>query len=213
MTRLILKLFVHNKPRSESDTRTRIGTVGGAVGIAVNVLLAIGKALAGLLFGSIALVADAVNNVTDAAGSIITLVGFKLAATPPDEDHPYGHGRMEYLSGLILSFVVLLLGLSLLKSSVSQIISPKPLIFSYISIAVMVVSILGKLWLSLFFKKMNALTGSATFLAASVDSRNDVVTTLSVLVSLFVFKIWVSISMELRVLRCRYLFSFRVSDL
>ncbi len=189
MTRLILKLFVSDKPRTEAQRRTRLGTVGGAVGIAVNVLLAIGKAAAGLLFGSIALVADAVNNVTDAAGSIITLVGFKLAASPPDEDHPYGHGRMEYLSGMLLSFVVLLLGLSLLKSSVTQIFSPKELIFSYISIGVMIVSILGKLWLSLFYTKLQKLTCSATFSAAAADSRGDMLSTFGILVSLIVFKL------------------------
>ncbi len=187
MTSLILKLFVHNKERSEAEKRTRYGTVGGAVGILLNALLALVKAAAGILFGSIALVADAANNLTDAAGSIITLLGFKLAAKKPDRDHPYGHGRFEYLSGLLMAFVVLMLGVSLLWGSFQQILHPEGLTFSYLSIAVMVLSILGKLWLSFFYKKLQKLTGSATFGAASVDSRNDVISTLAVLVSTLIY--------------------------
>ena len=190
MTSLILKRFVYNKERSSAEKRTRLGTVGGTVGIVLNALLALIKAAAGLLFGSIALVADAANNLTDAAGSIITLLGFKLAAKKPDRDHPYGHGRMEYLSGLIMAFVVFLLGLMLLKSSVGQILHPENLTFSYLSVAVMVVSILGKLWLTFFYKKLQGLTGSATFGAASADSRNDAVTTAAVLVSTVIYAVW-----------------------
>lgn len=188
MINFIIKKFIEGTP--EDKKRTRAGTVGGAVGIAVNVLLALAKAVIGILFGSISVVADAVNNLTDAASSIITAFGFKLAGKKPDADHPYGHGRIEYISGLCMAFIVLILGLSLLRDSVMQIVSPKTMQFSWLSVIVLVLAIGAKLWLSLFFKKMNALTGSATFLAASVDSRNDVITTLSVLVSLFVFKIW-----------------------
>ena len=184
---LILKLFVYNKERGEKDIRTRLGTVGGTVGILLNALLALGKAAAGLLFGSIALVADAANNLTDAASSIITLLGFKLAAKKPDRDHPYGHGRIEYLSGLMMAFVVLMLGVSLLWGSFQQILRPESLTFSYLSIGVMALSILSKLWLSLFYKKLQHLTGSATFGAASADSRNDVISTLAVLVSTLVY--------------------------
>ena len=190
MTKLILKWFVYNKERSASEQRTQIGTVGGIVGILLNALLALGKAVAGLLFGSIALVADAANNLTDAAGSIITLLGFKLAAKKPDRDHPYGHGRMEYLSGLMMAFVVLLLGLALLKSSVEQILHPEAMTFSYLSVTVMAVSILGKLWLTLFYKKLQKLTGSATFGATATDSRNDAITTAAVLVSTVIYAVW-----------------------
>lgn len=187
MTSLLLKLFVYNKERDEKQTRTRLGSFGGAVGIVLNALLALAKAAAGLMFGSISLVADAANNLTDAAGSIITLLGFKLAAKKPDRDHPYGHGRMEYLSGLLMAFVVLMLGISLLKSSFTRILHPEGLTFSYLSVAVMVLSILGKLWLSLFYKKLQKLTGSATFGAASADSRNDVISTLAVLCSTVIY--------------------------
>ncbi len=188
MINLIIKKFINNVP--EGKRRTRAGTVGGVVGIAVNVLLAATKAVIGFAFGSISTVADAVNNLTDAASSIITALGFKLAGKKPDADHPYGHGRIEYISGLVMAFIVLILGLSLLRDSVAQVIKPADMRFSWVSVIVLLLAIFAKLWLSLFFKKMNAITGSATFLAASVDSRNDVVTTLSVLVSLFIFKIW-----------------------
>ncbi len=189
MTSLILKLFVYNKERTDAALRLRLGTLGGIVGIIVNLLLAGTKALAGWLFGSIALVADAANNLTDAASSIITLFGFKLAARKPDRDHPYGHGRMEYLSGMMMAFLVLMLGFSLLKGSVSQILHPESLVFSYLSVAIMVLGIVGKLWLSLFFKKLQKLTGSATFGAASADSRNDVLSTLAVLCSTVIFAV------------------------
>ena len=190
MTNFIIKLFLKNDTGRASDFRTKCGIVGGIVGIAVNILLAFAKAVIGIIFCSIATVADAVNNLTDAASSVITLVGFKLAAKKPDEDHPYGHGRIEYISGLIMAFIVLMLGLTLAKDSVTQIFSPKPVVFSWVSVAVLSVAIGGKLWLSVFFKKLKDLTDSSAFAAASVDSRNDVITTASVLVSLFVFKIF-----------------------
>ena len=190
MTNLILKLFIKKDNDCAHDFRTKCGTVGGAVGIAVNLLLALAKAVIGIIFCSIATVADAVNNLTDAASSVITLVGFKLAAKKPDEDHPYGHGRIEYISGLIMAFIVLMLGLILAKDSVLQIIKPKSVVFSWVGVSVLIIAILGKLWLSLFFKKLKDLTGSSAFAAASADSRNDVITTASVVVSLFVFKIF-----------------------
>ena len=190
LTNLILKLFIKKDNDCAHDFRTKCGTVGGAVGIAVNLLLALAKAVIGIIFCSIATVADAVNNLTDAASSVITLVGFKLAAKKPDEDHPYGHGRIEYISGLIMAFIVLMLGLILAKDSVLQIIKPKSVVFSWVGVSVLIIAILGKLWLSLFFKKLKDLTGSSAFAAASADSRNDVITTASVVVSLFVFKIF-----------------------
>ena len=187
MTGIILKLFIYNKKRSPLELRSRCGAVGGTVGIVVNALLALGKAAAGLFFGSIALVADAVNNLTDAASSIITLIGFKLAGKKPDSDHPYGHGRFEYISGLMMAFIVLMLGLSLAKSSLERIFSPVDPEFSWLSVAVMVVAIGAKLWLSLFNKRLQQLTGSAAFGAAAADSRNDCITTFAVLLSTIIF--------------------------
>lgn len=188
LTKLIIKLFIDNKQRDTASRRLRFGVVGGACGIAVNLLLALFKALAGILFNSIALVADAVNNMTDAASSVITLIGFKLAAKKPDSDHPYGHGRIEYISGLVMSFIVLMLGVTLVKNSALCIISPDAILFSWLTVVVLVVSILAKLWLSFFYKKLEKETGSKTFAAASADSRNDTLSTFAVLVSVLVFK-------------------------
>lgn len=187
MTNLILKLFVDNKHRSAGERRLRIGTVGGAFGILANLLLSVFKIAAGIMFHSIALIADAVNNVTDAASSVITFVGFKLAAKKPDSDHPYGHGRAEYVSGLVMAFIVLMLGVSLVKSAFERIISPEPMLFSVLTVCVLSVSILVKLWLSFFYKRLQSETDSKTFGAAAADSRNDVITTLAVLVSTLVY--------------------------
>jgi cation diffusion facilitator family transporter len=151
-------------------------------------LLALAKAAVGLVFGSIATVADAVNNLTDAASSVITLVGFRLARKKPDADHPYGHGRAEYISGLVMAFIVLMLGFTLAKDSAVQIFKPKAMEFSYITVAVLALAVIAKLWLSRFFKALQRQTGSATFAAASADSRNDTLSTFAVLVSVLVFK-------------------------
>lgn len=167
--------------------RLRFGVVGGICGIAVNLLLALFKALAGLLFHSIALVADAVNNMTDAASSVITLIGFKLSVKKPDSDHPYGHGRIEYISGLVMSFIVLMLGITLVKSAVTRIIHPESIVFSWLTVVILAVSVLGKLWLSLFYKRLEKETGSKTFAAASADSRNDTLSTFAVLLSTLVY--------------------------
>lgn len=190
MTNLILRLFVYNKQRTELETHTRIGVVSGAVSIIANLFLAVSKAVVGFLFNSISTIADAVNNLTDAASGVITLIGFKLSAKKPDADHPYGHGRVEYITGLIMAFLVLMLGLTLAKDSVLEIINPTKTKFSYIGAGVLVGAILVKLWLSVYFKKINKLTGSATFLACSADSRNDVISTSVVLASLVLQKLF-----------------------
>ncbi len=190
MTKLIIRLFIDNKTRSESERRLKFGVVGGICGIAVNLLLAVFKAMAGILFGSIAIVADAVNNMTDATSSVITLVGFKLAAKKPDNDHPYGHGRMEYLSGLAMSFIVVMLGITLVKNSALGIISPEKITFSYLTVAILIFSVLGKLWLSFFYKTLEKQTGSKAFAAASVDCRNDVISTLAVLASTVIYAVF-----------------------
>ena len=187
MTNLLLRLFVDNKHRTPTERRLRIGTVGGACGIIANLLLSVIKLMAGIVFHSIALVADAVNNVTDAASSVITFVGFKLSAKKPDSDHPYGHGRVEYVSGLVMAFMVLVLGLTLAKSALERVLSPEPLIFSYLGVAAMVISIVVKLWLSVFYKKLQTETDSSTFGAASCDSRNDVISTSAVLVCTLIY--------------------------
>lgn len=190
LTKLIIKLFVDNKIRPTAERRLRIGTVGGFCGITVNLLLAVMKLIAGLLFGSIAITADSINNMTDAISSVITLIGFKLSGKKPDTDHPYGHGRIEYISGLAMAFVVLMLGITLVKSAVDRIIHPQAIVFSYLTVAVLVISILAKLWMALFYKKLSKLTDSKTFDAASADSRNDCLSTFAVLLSTVIYAIW-----------------------
>ena len=182
MTKLLLKLFVKNHEKKEDPTvRAGIGRLSGIVGIFSNVLLSVGKLLVGTLSGSVSITADAMNNLTDAASSIVTLIGFKLAEKPADEEHPYGHARYEYLSGLAVAALVLIIGFELAKTSVEKIFNPQPVEFSIPVLVVLVGSILVKLWLCLFNRKLGKHIDSTTLLATSADSRNDVISTAAVL--------------------------------
>ena len=181
MTRLLLKLFV-----TEMDTpdgRARVGSLAGAVGIVCNLLLFLGKVLAGWLSGSVAIAADGFNNLSDAAASIVTLLGFRFSRKPADAHHPYGHARAEYLSGLCVAVLILFIGVELGKTSVSKIFSPAAVEFSAVTFWVLAGSIAMKLWMSLFVGKLGKLIGSGTLAATSADSRNDVIATAAVLVS------------------------------
>ncbi len=137
----------------------------------------------GILARSIAITADAVNNLSDAGSSVITLIGFKLSAKPADKEHPYGHARIEYISGFIVSIIIFLLGLELIRSSVDKIINQVPVYFSWVIVAVLVMSMGAKLWLGMFYKKMGKAINSTALAAASVDSINDVVATGAVLMA------------------------------
>ena len=134
MTQLLLRLFLKNKPATDSDSRAAIGKLSGAVGIIFNILLCLFKLLVGSISGSISVTADAMNNLSDASGSVVTLLGFKLAEKPADPDHPYGHARFEYLSGLGVAALIILICFELAKSSVEKIFSSDPVIFSYLSV-------------------------------------------------------------------------------
>lgn len=168
--------------------RESYGKLAGLVGIVTNFLLFVIKIIAGTLFNSIAITADAVNNLSDFGSSTVTLVGFKLSGKPADAQHPYGHARMEYISGLIVSFVILVLGLQLGKTSVDKIIAPEKSEFSLIAIAVLVISILIKLWQCLFYRKIGKKIDSTTLTATSMDSRNDVFATSAVLLGTLITK-------------------------
>ena len=182
MTDLLLRLALRGRTDYRNpDTRARVGSLSGAVGIGANVLLFGGKLLAGLLTGSVSITADAMNNLSDASSSIVTLLGFKLAQQPPDEDHPYGHARFEYLSGLAVAVMIMLIGFELAKSSVQKILNPTAVTFSFVAVAVLLISIAVKLWLFLFNKKLGRLISSTTLEATAQDSRNDCVSTLAVL--------------------------------
>lgn len=186
MTEWILKLFVKDYKNTESPTvRSVIGKTAGGVAIGVNVLLSLLKILAGafLLGGSVSVIADGVNNLSDAASGLISLLGFKLAEKPADAEHPYGHGRYEYLSGLMVALLILVIGVELLKSSVVKIFSPEKTGFSLIALGILLFSVLGKLWLMYFNRNLSLRIHSETLRATSADSRNDVITTLSVLIA------------------------------
>ncbi len=182
MTKLLLRLFVKNSENSENpQVRSKIGRLSGLVGILCNALLAAGKLIVGTLSGSVSITADAMNNLSDAASSIVTLVGFKLAEKPADEDHPYGHARYEYLSGLAVAAMILIIGFELAKTSVQKIITPEAVAFTLPTAAVLLGSIGVKLWLSVFNGKLGRHICSGTLLAAAADSRNDVIATGAVL--------------------------------
>ena len=184
MTKLLLRLFV--KDTDTPDGRSRVGALAGAVGIVCNVLLFLGKVTAGLLSGSVAIAADGWNNLSDAAASIVTLLGFRFSRKPADAHHPYGHARAEYLSGLCVAVLILFIGVELAKSSVGKILAPEPVEFTAVTLAVLLGSIGMKLWMSLFVGKLGKIIGSKTLEATSADSRNDVIATSAVLVSCLV---------------------------
>ena len=179
MTEFLLRLFIKGN-KDDPKYRTRVGSFAGIAGIALNALL-LGKAAVALMAGSVAVLADAVNNLSDVSTSVVTLAGFKLAQRPADEEHPYGHGRYEYLAGLAVAALILLLGWELAKSAVAKIFSPDTTEISALTVGILAVSMLVKLWMSGFFKKLGKTIDSHTLMAASVDSRNDVLATGAVL--------------------------------
>ena len=184
MTQFLIRCFI-KRPDDVKDAavRTAYGNLASLVGMACNILLCIGKLLAGTLFGSIAIMADALNNLSDASSNVVSLIGFRLAAKAPDAEHPYGHARYEYLAGLVVSVTILAIGLSLLKESALKVLHPTPVAFSWLSIGVLAASILVKLWLSGFNRAVGKKINSETLMAPAADSRNDVLTTGAVLLS------------------------------
>ena len=185
MKSLLVRLFVKNYEDTNSPAvRTACGKLSGMVGIVCNILLAIGKLAAGLISRSLSVSADAMNNISDAASSVITLIGFRIAEKPADRDHPFGHARMEYLASMFISLLILVIGFELGKSSVEKMLHPAPTMFSWVTIGVLFVSVCAKLWMMLFNRRLGRDIASQTLLATAVDSRNDVLSTLAVLCSL-----------------------------
>lgn len=184
-----MKLFVAGYGKQdEPRIREKSGRVAGAIGIMTNFLLFAIKLAAGFISGSVAVMADAVNNLTDSGSSIIMLVGFKLAGKPADEKHPFGHARIEYLAGVIVSFVVLFLGLQLGMTSIEKIITPQPAEFNALSLSILVISIAVKLWQCFFYRSVGKTIHSDTVFATSSDSRNDVIATSVVLLGAVITK-------------------------
>ena len=182
MTDLLLKLFVPNfENKDDSAVRGRIGTLSGLTGIVCNLLLFLGKLIVGTVSGSVSITADALNNLSDASGSILTLVGFRLASKPADEEHPFGHARFEYLSGLAVAVLILFIGFELGKSSLEKIIHPTAVEFSAVAAGVLAASILVKMWMFVFNRRLGNHIHSTTLMATAIDSRNDCITTAAVL--------------------------------
>ena len=167
--------------QAQYNIRARIGKLSGAVGIICNCLLAAGKLIVGHMTSSMSITADGLNNLSDGASSIVTLLGFKLAEKPADRKHPYGHARIEYIAGLTVAVMILFIGLELGKSSVEKLIDPEPIEFSFTAVWVLFASILVKLFMMLFNLKMGRRISSNALLATAADSRNDVMTTSAVL--------------------------------
>ncbi len=167
--------------QTQYNIRARIGKLSGAVGIICNCLLAAGKLIVGHMTSSMSITADGLNNLSDGASSIVTLLGFKLAEKPADRKHPYGHARIEYIAGLTVAVMILFIGLELGKSSVEKLIDPEPIEFSFTAVWVLCASILVKLFMMLFNLKMGRRINSNALLATAADSRNDVMTTSAVL--------------------------------
>ena len=184
MSELLLRLFVPKGSPDDPKVRTRCGLLSGITGIIMNIPLVAGKLTVGIIAGSVAIIADAVNNFSDAASSVITLAGFKLAGQKPDKEHPFGHGRIEYVAGLIVSVLIIFMGFELARSSIEKIISPEATIFSYAAMSVLIAAILVKLWLFYFNRKIAKRINSASIAATSMDSLTDVIATAVVLAAL-----------------------------
>ncbi len=186
MVELLARYFIKARDTEAPETRQAYGILCGSVGIFFNVLLAVGKFIAGLLSGSIAIMADAANNLSDAGSSLIVLFGFKLAGQKPDPDHPFGHGRVEYISGLLVSVLIIYMAFELLKSSVDAILHPGEISFEPVILVILLASILVKLYMFLYNRKIGKRIHSEAMLATSMDSLSDMGATAVVLISMLV---------------------------
>ena len=189
MIEFLIRRFVPDWQQVQrTDVRERYGTLAAAVGILSNIFLCIIKGLIGLFSGSIAVTADAVNNLSDAGSSVITLLAFKIAGKPADEEHHYGHARMEYISGMAVSFIIILLGLELMGSSFEKILHPEEVGVSALTYLVLIVSIAVKLWQGMFNRNLGKRISSEALQATAADSLNDVFSTGAVLLSTLVYQ-------------------------
>ena len=205
----LVRLFIKDCDNvTDPAVRERYGILSGAVGIALNLLLSAGKLFAGLMTGSISITADAFNNLSDAGSSVVTLVGFKLAGQKADDGHPFGHGRMEYLAGLLVSLMILLVGVELGRSSIGKILHPEEVDFSLVSTGILAASILVKLWMGQFNRGLGRKIGSAAMAATAADSLSDAVATAAVLAGTLVNRFahvnidgWVGLAVAVFILR------------
>jgi len=191
MTDFFVRIFVKDyKNTEDSLVRTRYGLMTSVVGIFCNILLFTAKLLTGLLINSISVMADAFNNLSDAASSIIGFIGVKMAGKPADEEHPFGHGRVEYIAAFIVAFLVIQVGFSLFKTSIDKILHPQEMSFHAVSVFILILSVLVKLWMAFFNRTLGNRIQSAVMKATSADSMGDVVTTSSTILSVVIYGIW-----------------------
>lgn len=185
MTKLLYRIFIKNYQDTKNPkVRENYGKLAGGVGIFTNLIICGFKISIGLLQNSIAIIADGINNLSDAASSLITMIGFKLAAMPEDENHPYGHARIEYLTGMIVSMIIIFVGFQLLLTSINKVLNPEPMEFNQLTVLVLIFSIAAKIWQAYFYIKTAKAIGSVALRATAADSRNDVIATAAVLISL-----------------------------
>lgn len=189
MTNLLIKLFIKDNDVSNLETRGKYGMLSSATGIVVNILLSIVKLVIGIIANSISIISDALNNITDVGSSVVTMIGFKISQKKIDKDHPWGHGRMEYITAFIVDIIILMVGFELLKSSIDKIIHPELPAVNNVTIIILVIAVLTKLWLFLFYKKIAKTIDSNAIKGNAYDSISDSVSTLVVLISAIVAKL------------------------
>ena len=190
MTNLLIKIFIKDKNTENPDTRAKYGMLSSTTGIIVNILLSAIKLIIGIFANSISIISDALNNVTDAGSSIVTMIGFKMSQKKIDKDHPWGHGRMEYITAFIVDVLIVLVGLELFRSSFDKIISPELPDINNITIIILVIAVLTKLWLFVFYNKIAKIINSAAIKGNAYDSISDSVSTFVVLLSAIIAKIY-----------------------
>ncbi|MCI9105803.1 MAG: cation transporter [Lachnospiraceae bacterium] len=191
MTEFLVKKFIKNYDQTEQpEIRTAYGLLAGVVGICCNLLLFAVKTAIGFITGSISVMADAFNNLSDAASSIVGFVGVKMAQKPADGNHPFGHGRIEYIAAFIVAFIVIEVGVSLLKTSVGKLLHPQELTFGMVPVIILVLSVAVKLWMALFNGKLGKRVHSKVMTATAADSLGDVAATSATILSMIVFRIW-----------------------
>ncbi|MDR0853314.1 MAG: cation diffusion facilitator family transporter [Clostridiales Family XIII bacterium] len=189
MTNLLEKLFIRNQEGlSSQKLRRAYGMLSGGVGIALNLLLGVFKAILGIITGSMAILADAINNITDAASSVATIIGFRIAAKGSDEEHPFGHARAEYMTGVVVSAMVILVGVKLIETSYDKVMHPTEMQENNLVILFLIIFLFAKLWLYMFNRGLGKKIDSSTLKATAIDSRNDAITTGVVLLSIVIYR-------------------------
>ena len=188
MTNFLIKVFVKDKNVKDPKVRTKYGTLSSLTGIVVNFILSITKVVIGIISNSMSIISDGLNNITDAGSSVITMIGFKMSQKKVDDDHPWGHGRMEYIAAFIVDMLIVLVGIELFKSSIDKIINPVMPDISIITITILVIAIIAKLWLFFFYNKIAKTINSEAIKGNAYDSISDVISTFVVLLSAIVAK-------------------------